>query len=100
MFGRRSHARYSLGSESNGLLRVLSDVAVRTAGQDELVVISREPAIVGEVLQVHLAAEDATVLARVAESRPVVIEGAVRHSVRMTVVPHAASASAGEAPQS
>lgn len=98
MFGRRSHARYSVRAETDGLLRVLTDVAVSSVTGDELVVVSREPAMVGDVLFVHLPDDDASVRARVEDSRPVVVEGAVRHRVRLTVV-SAVAPDAGEPTQ-
>lgn len=82
MFGRRSHARLSLTTAWEGVLRVLRDVlVVQRAERGEFVAISREPAVVGEALTLDLTADDTEVSlpVRVQETRPVIVDGAVRH---------------------
>jgi hypothetical protein len=82
MFGRRSHARLSLTQAWEGVLRVLRDVmVVHRAERGEFVAISREPAVVGEALTLDLTADDNEVSlpVRVQETRPVIVDGAVRH---------------------
>lgn len=82
MFGRRSHARLSLTTAWEGMLRVLRDVmVVQRAERGEFVAISREPAIVGEALTLDLTANntEVSVPVRVQDTRPVMVDGAVRH---------------------
>jgi hypothetical protein len=67
------------------VLRVLRDVIVRDAGSDELTVIGRDPAAVGESMTLELAQLDAgsNVSVQVIESRPVLVDGAMRHRLRL-----------------
>jgi hypothetical protein len=85
VFGRRSHARFNLDPGSFGMLRVLRDVIVRHVGDDELVAVGREAATVGDILTVQIAEPEASpnVNVRVVESRPIVVDGAVRHQLRL-----------------
>ena len=85
MFGRRSYARFSIEPSGHGVLRVLRDVIVQEIGSDELMVIGREAAAVGELLTLELpAVDDGTALSvRVVESRPLVLDGALRHRLRL-----------------
>jgi hypothetical protein len=88
MSGRRSHARYTVTPASEGLLRVLRDVMLQSSQDDEIIAISREPGVVGEQLQVEMFDEGASThrAARIADSRPVVIDGALRHRLRLELV--------------
>jgi hypothetical protein len=69
-------------------MRVLRDVVVDRVSRDELLVISQVPAIVGEEMTLDLVGAGTTLELRVSviESRPVIIEGAVRHRVRLMVI--------------
>ncbi|MGH7900016.1 MAG: hypothetical protein ACREQQ_18820 [Candidatus Binatia bacterium] len=61
---------------------MLRDVlVVQRAERGEFVAISREPAVVGEALTLDLTADDTEVSlpVRVQETRPVIVDGAVRH---------------------
>ena len=74
-------------------MRVLRDVVVnRSNGGDELLAISHNAAITGEEMSLGLIAAGASLdlRVRVLESRPVIIEGNVRHRIRLAVVPAAA----------
>jgi hypothetical protein len=101
MFGRRSHARLSLTTAWEGVLRVLRDVmVVQRAGRGEFVAISREPAVVGEALTLDLTADDTevSVPVRVQDTRPVMVDGAVRHRLVLEPLESGdAGASAGDA---
>ena len=82
MSGRRSHARLNLTRAWDGVLRVLRHVmVVQRAERGEFVAISTEPAVVGEALTLDLTADEAQVSlpVRVHETRPVVVDGALRH---------------------
>lgn len=88
MSGRRSYARFSIEPAGHGVLRVMRDVVVQQAGGEELIVIGREAAAVGELLTLELAAGDAGshLSVRVAECRPVLVDGSMRHRLRLQVV--------------
>ena len=84
MSGRRSHVRFDVIPASEGALRLLRDVVVEGMKEDEAVVVSREPGVVGETLTLEIAGEQAsTGHATVVESRPVVVDGAIRHRLRL-----------------
>ena len=85
MSGRRSHPRFAVATPWNGAIRILRDVVVNRTGDDELLAVSNAAAIVGEVLSLELmgAGQTAMTKVRVLDSRPVIIEGTVRHRVRL-----------------
>jgi hypothetical protein len=81
MSGRRSHVRLNLTTAWGGVLRVLRHLlVVQRADRGEFVAISNEPAAVGEALSLDLTAGDVEVSlpVRVHETRPVVVDGALR----------------------
>jgi len=88
MSGRRSHVRFEVIQSPEGVLRVLRDVLVQSADLREVVAISREPGVLGEAVTVELSAEQpgAGVHARVVESQPVVVNGTVRHRLRLEAI--------------
>ena len=83
MLGRRSYARLKLVPSAEGLLRVLHDVVVQWTRDDEWVAISHEAGSVGEVLVLDLGIGEVPLRypVRVLESRPVMVEGCVRHQL-------------------
>jgi hypothetical protein len=85
MSGRRSHPRFTISPASEGVLRILTDVVVQQSDNNELVAISREPGIVGEVLAAQIMSWQGIMhtAVRVAESRPLVSEGTIRHRLRL-----------------
>jgi hypothetical protein len=84
VFGRRSYARFSIEPSGHGVLRVLRDVIIQEIGSDELNVIGREAAAVGESLTLEFATDGAPPLSvRVVECRPLVVDGALRHRLRL-----------------
>ena len=85
VFGRRSYARYSIEPSGHGVLRVLRDVIVQEIGSEELMVIGREAAAVGDTLTLELAMSDASspLSVRVMECRPLVVDGTLRHRMRL-----------------
>ena len=87
MAGRRQHERFQPGQPWDGLLKVMRDVIVQEEAGD-LVTIGHAPAAVGEELTLDLAGGGhmVTCRVRVRESRPVILEGRVRHRVRLEVL--------------
>jgi hypothetical protein len=69
-------------------MRVLRDVLVNRSSGDELLAISHSAAITGEEMSLGLvgAGGSLDLRVRVLESRPVIIEGNVRHRLRLAVV--------------
>jgi hypothetical protein len=82
--GRRRHPRFSFAN-SDGVLQVLREVAVRRTSNGELVVIDREPRNADEVLTLEGYADgDATsIQVRVVASTPVIRNGQVLHELRL-----------------
>jgi hypothetical protein len=66
---------------------VLSDAEIESVGRDEVTVISRETAAVDEriVLELPGDPDDLIVHVRVTETRPVIVDNAVRHFFRLRV---------------
>lgn len=93
MSGRRSHPRFAVATPWDGAIRILRDAVINRTGDDELLAITNAAAVVGEVLSLEVmgAGQSAVVKVRVLDSRPVIIEGTVRHRVRLglTGEPHA-----------
>lgn len=91
MTGRRRHERFAMGGQWEGSLRVRRDVVVESNAEGTLAVISDAPAIPEEILTLDLIGEraSASLTVQVIESRPVVVDGAVRHSLRLSVLDRA-----------
>ena len=87
MSGRRSHPRFAVAIPWNGAMRVLRDVVVDRTGRDELLAVSNVPAITGEDMSLDLVSSGRhlALKVKVLESRPVMVEGAVRHRIRLVV---------------
>ena len=84
MSGRRSHTRFAMVPSPEGVLRVLRDVVIQNTSNEHIVAISREPGVLGESVSVQLSAhDDSAVPARVLESHPIVVDGSVRHQLRL-----------------
>jgi hypothetical protein len=68
-----------------GTLRVLRDVNVRRGPDDEFIAISRERAVAGELLTLDRVVDGTTIsaLVNVVDCRPVIVEGSVRHRLRL-----------------
>ena len=68
-----------------GVLQVLRDVIVHRNGDQEWIAIGREPAAVGEILMLDV--DEGDVLRRltmcVIESQPVIVDGDMRHRIRL-----------------
>jgi hypothetical protein len=87
--GRRNYARFSFEPAGAAVLRVLRDVVVQEICGDELIVLDREPATIGDALTLELAelVDSPCLPVRVTESRPVVVDGVVRHRLRLQRTP-------------
>ena len=94
MSGRRSHVRFAVLQSPEGMLRVLQDVVVQNARPDHTIALSREPGVVGALVSVQFPQDDSGVLAKVLDSQPIVIDGKVRHQLRL----HHLNGASAEAP--
>lgn len=85
MSGRRSQVRFEILQSPEGVLRVMRDVVVQRADDQEFIAISGEPGVLGEAVTVDVLAAEAfvSVPARVVDSQPVVLNGSLRHRLRL-----------------
>jgi hypothetical protein len=69
-------------------MQVLKDVIVQRDGEAGLVAIGHAPGVVGEQLTLDLAGGGhvVTCRVRVEESRPVILDGSVRHRIRLGIL--------------
>ena len=88
MTDRRRHARFSVNAGWEGRLRTLEEVVVETQTWDDLWVVSRTPAMPDERFTLHLTGSGppALLTVRVAESRPILVDGAIRNRVHLVVI--------------
>jgi hypothetical protein len=88
MTDRRRNARFSVHVAWEGQLRTLEDVLVESHTPGDVWVISRTPATPGERFMLHLTNSGLPELlgVRVAESRPVLVEGMIRNRVHLVVI--------------
>jgi hypothetical protein len=87
MLGRRSHPRCVVPASVEGVLCICHDVLVRARDAKEVTVVSREPGVPGE--RCHLTMADANVQGfsvRVTHSRPVIIDGSIRHMLQLKLM--------------
>lgn len=85
MFGRRGYQRFDVGGTVQGVLQVVRDVVVQSAGEGDWCVLGREPGVVGELLTLEGGEADRPQRqkVRVTGSRPVLVNGAVRHQLQL-----------------
>ena len=85
MSGRRNHLRFAVTPPTHGVVRVLSDAEIERVGREDVCVISRDAAAIDErmVLEVPGDGTDVSVAAQVTETRPVILDHAVRHFLRL-----------------
>jgi hypothetical protein len=87
MSGRRSHARFAVLPFPAGVLRILRDVVFTRASDEELLVVGRQPGVRGELVSVHSPDDShGSWVAEVLESHPVIVDGTVRHQLRLQQV--------------
>lgn len=94
MSGRRSHVRFAVLQSPQGMLRVLQDVVVQNTRPDHTIALSREPGVIGELVSVQFPQDNSDVRAKVLDSQPIVIDGKVRHQLRL----HHLNGASAEAP--
>jgi hypothetical protein len=84
---RRRDPRYLLASPWEGTLRIPGEVVIerRDDERDELWVISNAPAHREELLTLDVSGPE-TLTVRVVESRPVLVDGGIRHRLRLSIV--------------
>ena len=87
MLGRRSHPRCVIPASVEGVLSVSRDVLVRARDHEHVTVVSREPGVPGERGQLAMPMPNAeSVAVRLSASRPVVVDGTVRHELQLKLV--------------
>ena len=88
MSGRRSHPRYVVATPWDGAMRVLRDVVIHRTEGNELQAFSHVPAVADEEMTLDLMGAGATLglKVKVVDSRPVMIEGSVRHRIRLAIL--------------
>lgn len=88
MSGRRRHERFAPAQPWDGALRVLRDVIVQVDPAGGLVTIGQAPGVLGEQMTLDVAGAGSvvTLKVKVQESRPVILEGNLRHRVRLEVL--------------
>ena len=87
MSGRRSHPRFAVATPWDGAMRVLRDVVILGADANELHAVSHVPGMVGEEMTLDVMGAGTTLglKVKVIDSRPMMVEGAVRHRIRLAV---------------
>ena len=93
MTGRRSHPRFIVGNPWEGAIRVLRDVVIDRTSPNEFLAVSQAPGVLGENMRLDLMGGGLTMALQVTvlESRPIIVAGAVRHRIRLGLVPQMTS---------
>ena len=80
-------------------MRVLKDVVIHRTDTDELLAVSRTAGITGEEMTLDVMGAGASLglRVRVVESRPVIVDGAVCHRVRLALLADEESTATGDA---
>jgi hypothetical protein len=88
MRGSRRDPRFALSVPLEGSLRVPGNVVVERYSGDEVWVVSSSPARRDEILTLDLAGSGParTMNVRVVDSVPVLIDGVVRHGLRLAIM--------------
>ena len=87
MLGRRSHPRCVIPASLEGVLSVSRDVVVQAPDTRQVTVVSRKAGVPGERGQLTLTGVNAgSVPVRVSTSRPVMIDGSIRHVLQLNLV--------------
>lgn len=85
MGDRRRHQRFVMTDACEGTFQLLEDVTIEDVSADQLRLLSVSPATPGEVVSVEVPGEqgngNAVFRGQVAESRPVMTDGSLRHRV-------------------
>jgi hypothetical protein len=85
---RRGEQRFALAVPWDGALRVPTDVTIERYGTNEIWVLSTKPVHRDELLTLDTVGSSSavTMKVRVADSVPVVVDGLMRHRLRLTIV--------------
>lgn len=85
MRGRRRDERFRFSKPADAGLRVFSDVIVKWNADDEWIALGREAAVTGEtlVLDVDDGEQRNRFTVCVIESCPVIVDGDMRHRIRL-----------------
>ena len=88
MPGRRRDQRFTLSVPWEGSLRVPADVVIEQYGEKEVSVMSTAPAHRDEMLTLDETGSEppVTMNVRVTSSVPVLVDGVVRHRLRLAIV--------------
>ena len=88
MTGRRSQPRFAVSSPWEGVMRVLRNVVVDRTSRDELMAVSHAPGVSGEVMTLDLIGGGVAMAlrVRVLNSRPIIMDGAVRHRLTLALL--------------
>lgn len=89
MSDRRRYQRFLLGDGCEGTFRSLEDVSVEKITDDELLLSTVAPAKPGETVTIEIPGEegqpDSVFTGEVAECKPVMTDGSLRHRVVVKV---------------
>jgi len=85
MRGRRRDERFRFSKPPDAALHVFSDVIVKRNANNEWIVLGRDAAVTGEtlVLDVEDGDERKRFTVCVIDSCPVIVEGDMRHAIRL-----------------
>ena len=85
MRDRRAEERVTFTESTYGVVRGFCDVVVQRNGETEWIAISRQPAAAGEtlILDIDEGGRPQHLAVCVVESRPVILEGDMRHRIRL-----------------
>jgi len=88
MSGRRRHPRFAAAQAWDGAVRILRDVMVHAEPDGRLLALGQAPGVAGETLGLELAGagESVSLRVQVVGSRPVIVDGGVRHWVRLEIL--------------
>ncbi len=88
MSGRRRHPRFAPAQAWDGAVRILRDVMVHAEPDGRLLALGHTPGIAGETLGLELAGagESVSLRVQVVGSRPVIVDGGVRHWIRLEIL--------------
>ena len=88
MSGRRRHPRFAAAQAWDGAMRVLRDVMVHAEPDGRLLALGHAPGVAGETLGLELAGagESVSLRVQVVGSRPVIVDGGVRHWIRLEIL--------------
>jgi hypothetical protein len=86
---RRRDRRFRLTEPASGAVRVFLDVVIQANGEDEWLAVSRQSVRTGELLMLDVVGDDDAaqrskpISVCVIDSRPIILDGAVHHRLRL-----------------